>query len=495
MTMNDPHNVPQPSEDLTRTLARLDDDLTSAQSRLFEWLAIPSISTDPAYAPQCADAAAWAAGQLNDIGFDASVRPTGGQPMVVGHYTPRNGAANGPHVLFYGHYDVQPADPLELWSQPPFEPVLAAPDGTSLPDDALNDPAHRETAIMVARGASDDKGQVMTFIEACRAWMATAGDLPVRVTVLLEGEEECGSPSVAPFLAENATELTADIALVCDTGQPGPDQPAVTTMLRGLADVEIVLTGPDRDLHSGMYGGPALNPIRELARLLAKLHNDDGRVTVPGFYDGVADVPEAQLAQWASIGDERAFLGGVGLTTPVGEAGRSVREQIWSRPTVEPNGIIGGYTGVGTKTVIPSQASAKLSFRLVPGQDPKAIVEAFKQYMRDQLSPDCKIDFISRGAAPAISFDTTAPMMQSAAAALGQEWQCDPVFMGCGGSIPIVHDFKRRLGMDTLLIGFGLDSDRIHSPNEKYNVKSFHKGMRSWARILEALAGSGDART
>ena len=398
--------------------------------------------------------------------------------MVVGHW--QHPSSSAPHVLFYGHYDVQPVDPLDLWHEPPFEPRLA--------EDAVHG------TVIVARGASDDKGQVMTFLEACRAWQRIDGALPLSVSVLLEGEEESGSPSLAPFLAEHGAELKADLALVCDTAQWSRERPAITTSLRGLVHAEIVVTGPNRDLHSGAYGGPTINPIRALANVLARLHDERGRVTVPGFYDGIVDPTPEQTAQWRALNfDEAAFLGAIGVVHNAGEQGFSTLEQIWSRPTAEINGVIGGYTGPGTKTVIPSQASAKLTFRLVAGQEPAKVLINFQAFVRENLTPDCTVAFKNMGGNGAFSVDTGSPAMRRAAGALAAEWGVEPIMMGAGGSIPIVKAFKDTLGMDTILAGFGLSDDRIHSPNEKYNLTSFEKGARSWARILAALGEQSPA--
>ena len=454
---------------LDAVLHRIDQNLPQALDRLMVLLRVPSISTDPAFKTDCARAADILVADLQGLGFAASARPTQGHPMVVAH-----AGDTGPHLLFYGHYDVQPVDPLTLWDRPPFEPELQdTPKGQ----------------VIRGRGTSDDKGQLMTFIEACRAWQAVRGTLPCRLTIFLEGEEESGSPSLIPFLRDNAAELTADIALICDTGLFDRDTPAITTMLRGLLGEEITITGPRMDLHSGMYGGAAINPIRVLSRIIAALHDDTGRITVPGFYDGVTELSNAQRAQWADLGfDPAAFLGDVGLSVPAGEQGRSVLEMIWSRPTCEVNGITGGYTGNGFKTVLPAQARAKISFRLVGQQDPDKIRESFRAMVRSLLPADCSVDFHGHGNGPASVMATTNPAFEKARAALSDEWPRPAAFVGSGGSIPIAGYFKTILNMDSMLVGFALDDDLIHSPNEKYDVRSFHKGIRSWARILDRLA-------
>ncbi len=452
-------------------LARIDTNQPGAQTRLFEILAIPSISTDPSYAPECERAADWLAAQLNGLGFTASVRPTAGRPMVVGHI--KAARREAPHVLFYGHYDVQPVDPLSLWHTDPFKPELQiGPNG----------------ARIVGRGASDDKGQLMTFVEACRAFKETGG-LPCDVTVLFEGEEETGSPSLPAFIATHGDELRADLALVCDTGMWDAATPSITTMLRGLVLEEIVIKGADRDLHSGAYGGAAVNPIHVVSRIIADLHDINGRVALPGFYDGVDELPEDIADQWRALPfDADAFLRDIGLSVPVGEADRSVLEKIWSRPTCDVNGILGGYTGSGSKTVLPAQASAKVSFRLVGRQDPAKVADAFRAFVRARLPRDCKVEFLSHGASPALQLAFSSEALTRARRALHAEWGKDPVMSGAGGSIPIVGVFKKDLRMDALMIGFALDDDRVHSPNEKYELTSFHKGARSWARVLDALA-------
>ncbi|MBP1805953.1 M20/M25/M40 family metallo-hydrolase [Rubellimicrobium aerolatum] len=454
---------------LDPVLARIDADLPQATNRLLALLRIPSISTDRAYAPDCEAAADWLVQDLADMGFRAAKHPTPGRPMVVG-----SGGEGDRHLLFYGHYDVQPVDPLNLWRSPPFEPAVEeTPAGP----------------VIRGRGAADDKGQLMTFVEACRAWIAVHGKLPARVTMFFEGEEESGSPSLIPFMESNRDLLRADVALICDTGLFDRDTPAITTMLRGLLGEEVTITGPRMDLHSGMYGGAAINPIRVLSRIIAGLHDEAGRVTVPGFYEGVEELPPDLRAQWESLGfDAEAFLGDVGLSVPAGEQGRSVLESIWARPTAEVNGISGGYAGDGFKTVLPSRATAKISFRLVGRQDPLKIRESFRAMVRAQVPADCTVEFHDHGASPASVMDTSSPAFEAARAALTDEWPRPAAFTGSGGSIPVAGYFKAILGMDSMLIGFGNDDDLIHSPNEKYDVRSFHKGIRSWARILAALS-------
>jgi acetylornithine deacetylase/succinyl-diaminopimelate desuccinylase-like protein len=463
--------MPVSKADLDKALAYAEAHMDQSLDRLKQLIAIKSISTDPAYADECRRAADWIVAELKSEGFDAAARPTPGHPVVVAH-APK---VAGPKAVFYAHYDVQPVDPLNLWSTDPFTLTeVRQPNGE---------------VHLVGRGTSDDKGQLLTFTEACRALRATMGGLPINVTLCLEGEEESASKNLPPFLASVKDELSADIALVCDTDLLDPQTPSITTMLRGLVGEEIVITAADKDLHSGMYGNAARNPNQVLAEIIASLRQPDGSVGIEGFYDDVKEVDATTMASWKTLGfDGAAFLRDVGLSIPAGEQSRSVLEQTWSRPTCEINGMIGGYTGDGFKTVIPSKASAKISFRLVADMDPDKIRAAFRAHVRARVPTDCSVEFIEHGGSRAISVPTTGKYLQQARAALADEWGRQAALRASGGSIPVAGDFQRILGLDTLLIGYANADDRIHSPNEKYNLRSYEKGIRSWIRILAAFA-------
>lgn len=457
-------------------LTHADAQLDQSRERLFALLRIPSISAQPAHAADCRRAAEWLREQLGSLGFEVGLRDTAGHPVVLGHLA---GSADyrGPHILFYGHYDVQPVDPVKLWKTPPFEPQLVSgPHGPRF----------------VARGAVDDKGQSMMFVEALRAWKAVTSAIPARITVLLEGEEEIGSRNLEPFLKAHAAELRTDMALVSDTGMWDIDTPAITTRLRGMAYTQVCVKAANRDLHSGLYGGSALNPINALCRALGDLHDSQGRIQLPSFYDGVKEPTNAQAAQWDSLGfDEAGFLGDIGLKHPVGERGRSALQRLWIRPTADINGIWGGYTGDGSKTVIPSEAFAKVSFRLVPSQKPEAVVESFRRFLAERLPQDAVVTVDTFSGAPGIEIPTDLPWMRAAQAALTDEYGKPPVLMGSGGSIPVVSSFKNVLGIDALLMGFGLNDDQVHSPNEKFEQRCFHHGIRSHIRLLGKLSELG----
>lgn len=453
---------------LTQVLEKIDATQDDAMARLFELLRIPSISTAPERAGDVQRAADWILADLESLGATVTKHETPLHPMITG--TVGSGA---PHLLFYGHYDVQPVDPLELWHRDPFDPAL---------EDTPNGPVIR------GRGTNDDKGQAMTFLEACRAWIAVNGALPCKISFIFEGEEEIGSPSLVPFLEANKDLIKADVALICDTSRYDRDTPAITTMLRGLMGDEFTVKAANRDLHSGSFGGPSANPLRVISQILASLHDAEGRVTLPGFYDGVAELDPEISAQWEGLGfDGTAFLNSVDLSLPAGESGRSVLEMIWSRPTLEINGVWGGYNEPGFKTVLPAEAHAKISCRLVGTQDAHKIRAALRARIEDMLPADCSVEFKSHGSGAASVMATDSPIFEKARQALSDEWPKPAAFIGAGGSIPIAGHFKDILGMDSMLIGFGMEDDALHSPNEKYDVMSFHKGIRSWARILDAV--------
>ena len=454
---------------ISKVLTQIDEDFSQSTDRLFELLRIESISTDSNYDAECEKAADWLVSELSDIGLEASKRATLGHPMVIAH-------SDGPgsKIMFYGHYDVQPVDPLDLWDNPPFEPAIEETNNGK---------------VIRARGAADDKGQLMTFVEACRAWIKVSGKLPVKTSIFFEGEEESGSPSLVPFMEANTEELKSDIALICDTGLFGEETPGIVTMLRGLVKIEVEITGPSRDLHSGMYGGISINPIRVLTKILAGLHDEDGKITLSVFYEGVPELPQNISDQWDNLSfDHLNFLNEVDLAKPAGEVNRTPLEMIWSRPSCDVNGIYGGYQGEGFKTVLPSKAAAKISFRLVGDQDPKQILKSLKQYIVSCLPPDCSVKYTEETPSKATQMSTSNEAFEKARQALSDEWPKEATFVGCGGSIPIAGHFKDILNTDSMLIGFGKDDDKIHSPNEKYDLSSFHKGIRSWARILDKLS-------
>lgn len=459
-------------------LQQVDRGFEESVERLRALLSIPSVSTNPAYAGDVRRAAEWLLGELTALGFDASLRETAGHPAIIAHHPGPAGAggddAKVPHILYYGHYDVQPPEPLELWTSPPFEPTIVEAE---------------HGRRVVARGAVDDKGQVMTFLEAFRAWHAVHGTLPVRVTVLLEGEEETGSPNLLPLLKANAAELKADVCVITDTNSWNIDTPAITTRLRGLLYVEATLHGPSHDLHSGLFGGAVLNPINALTRILGELHDGEGRVRVPGFYDDVAEPSDEEKAMWRDLGfDEAAFLAGVGLKTPTGEAGRGALERLWSRPTCDINGIWGGYTGEGAKTVIASKASVKLSFRLVPNQDPDTIYAGVKRFLEERTPPDARWEIRHYGKSAGVEVPADSPFLRATMAGLGDVYEKKPVLIGTGGSIPVGGYIRSALGFDSIFVGFGLDDDRIHSPNEKFELKCLHNGIRAHAAMLARFA-------
>ncbi|MDX1608899.1 MAG: dipeptidase [Halofilum sp. (in: g-proteobacteria)] len=457
---------------LDPVLARIDRDFDAGVERWSQLLRIPSISTDPAHGDDMRRAAQWLLDTLGEIGFEGGIRETDGHPAVLMQHPGPGGDA--PHLLYYGHYDVQPPDPLEEWDADPFEPTL------------VDGPHGRR---MVARGAVDDKGQLMMWVEALRAWHAEHGGLPVRATVLIEGEEEVGSRNLRPFLERWRDQLDADVCVVSDTTMWDIDTPAVTYTLRGLLYAEITCRGPGRDLHSGFYGGVAANPINALARVLASLQDADGRIRVEGFYDDVIEPGADELAAWRGLNlDTGRFLGAAGIDQPGGgEGDRSLLERVWSRPTCDVNGILGGFTGAGAKTVIPTHAAAKVSFRLVPEQDPERLAAALQRHVEQVTPAGCRCEVEIHSAAPAYRVAPESPWLQAAMAAMGTVYGRAAVPIGCGGSIPIAAWIRELLGIDTLLMGFSLEDDGMHSPNEKFELVCFERGIKSHAALLEQV--------
>ncbi len=454
--------------------------------RLMEWLRIPSVSTDPAFKSDVRRAAEWCAAQLREVGLKAELRETGtkdkpGHPVVWATHDGPPGYA-GPHVLFYGHYDVQPPDPLNEWESPPFEPVVRPAVGG--PDQ----PGER----IVARGAVDDKGQVATFLEALRAWKEVGGAIPVRLTVLIEGEEECGSRNLYAFVDAHLNELKhCHICVVSDTGMLRRGRPAITYGLRGLAYFEVVLHGPNRDLHSGLWGGRCPNPANELVKVLAQLWDKDRRVTLPGFYDKALQPTAVERTAWKSLPiDQRAALHEIGLSPDgdVGEAGWTATEREWARPTAEINGLFGGYQGPGAKTVIPARAGAKLSFRLVANQDPSDVKKSLRSWLDSRIPPGCRWEVTDLSGGFPGNVSTESPFLAAASRALEKAGGTKPDLIKSGGSIPVVGMLKSKAGLDTLLIGFGLEDDRVHSPNEKFEISCYRLGMAAHVRILDELA-------
>jgi acetylornithine deacetylase/succinyl-diaminopimelate desuccinylase-like protein len=382
------------------------------------------------------------------------------------------GEPGKPTALIYGHYDVQPADPLELWKTPPFEPV-------------------ERDGKLYARGACDDKGQVYMHLSAIEAHLAVNKKLPLNLKLVIEGEEEAGSESLEGFLRTRRKELDADVILVSDTSMLSPDQPALTYALRGILYTQIEVVGPARDLHSGEFGGAVMNPANALAGILAGLKDADGRITVPGFYDAVIDLSPAEREAHAGLPfDEKAFLGETGAPMPWGEKGRSTLERIWSRPTLDVNGMWSGYTGEGSKTVLPSFAAAKVSMRLVPDQDPKALFKKFEAHVKALAPPAVKV--VVKDLHSALPWITSPehPMLQAAVRALARSWTKKPALIREGGSIPVMATLQKTHGLPCILMGFGLHDDQVHAPNEKFSLSSFHGGTKSCAYLYEELARS-----
>jgi acetylornithine deacetylase/succinyl-diaminopimelate desuccinylase-like protein len=435
---------------------------------LEEFLSIPSVSTQAKHQPDVDRAATWLRDKLLAAGLSkAAVMPTSGHPIVYGEWM--NARPDAPVVLIYGHYDVQPPDPLDLWDTPPFEPTVVGDD-------------------IFARGASDDKGQLYAHVKALEAFSETRGGPPVNVKYLFEGEEECGSPSLEPFVHQHQDLLTADVAVISDTGILDKETPSMVYGLRGLAYVEVEVTGPDHDLHSGLYGGAVHNPINALCAMIAKLHDEDGRIAIPGFYDNVLELSDQERAELSAVPFARStWLEEAGVRTGWGEPDYSIIERTTARPTLDVNGIWGGYIEPGSKTVLPSKAFAKISMRLVPDQDPTRIASLIREHL-STIAPqavDVEVRVLG-GGEPAI-VDRHSPAMRAASRAYALAFGKEPVLVRRGGSIPVVATFQKLLGMETVLMGFGLPDDRLHSPNERFHLPNFYRGIETIIHFMEFL--------
>ena len=465
--------MPSTSTETLPTNKFVERNKTRLLDELKEFLRIPSVSTLPEHKQDVQRAAEFVGNALRKAGMEnVEVIPTDRHPLVYADWLHAPGK---PTVLCYGHYDVQPADPLELWLTPPFEPTVR--DGN-----------------LYARGSADDKGQMYMHIKAVEALRAVNGTLPLNLKFLIEGEEEIGGVSVAKYVEENTEKLKADIALVSDTNMYAPGLPTLDVGLRGLVYMEVEATGPSRDLHSGMYGGAAPNAVFGLIELLAKAKNSDGQIQIPGIYDDIVPPTAEERVSWASLPfSEAEFLKTeVGSTELTGEQKYSVFERTWARPTFEVHGIGGGFTGTGSKTVIPAKAVAKISIRLVPKQIPAKVIAAFEEFVRQNTPKGIQIQVRVLGAGPGLMVDTGHPAIQVAAKAFSDIFNKPTVFTRSGGSIPIVGDFATHLGIPTILMGFGLPDDGLHSPNEKYNIDNYYKGIMTIAHFFEQY-GNEDA--
>ena len=444
------------------------------ENELCDWLKMASVSTDSAFEKDVRSAADWLKNRMDSIGITTEIIETSGHPIVYGETPKIDGA---PTVLVYGHYGVQPPDPLDEWDSPPFEPVI-------------------KDRKVFARGATDDKGQMITHVFSLEAWKETMGDLPIQVKFLIEGEEECGSAGLYEFLAGKydkdvpvKDKISADIAVISDTSQYGPDMPAITYGLKGICYFELRLQGPNQDLHSGAFGGSVTNPANALAKMLSAIINDKGQIQIPGHYDDVVDVSDREREQFASLNfDDDAYMKQLGIEGMTGEEGYSTLERRWARPTFDINGLWSGYQGEGAKTVLPAEAGAKFSFRLVPNQDPKKVGENLRKMLEEICPPGIKMELKDMHGAPGFVLPLESPFMEAAASAIEKGFGKKPVFIRSGGSIPVVNAFTKMLGIDTLLLGWGQDDDNPHSPNEKFSLEDFHKGIRSSAYLWSEIA-------
>ncbi len=447
---------------MTDLTAYFDAHAERARAELFDFLRIPSVSARSEHDADTRRAAEWVRASLESAGLQASVHETAGHPIVLGEW---RGAAGAPTLLVYGHYDVQPAEPLELWDSPAFEPAVR--DGR-----------------IYARGSVDDKGQLFLHVKALEAHLAATGALPVNVIVLAEGEEEVGSEHLAEFIRAHADRLACDAVVISDSTMFAPGIPSILSSLRGLAYFQLDVQGPSGDLHSGMYGGAVVNPAMALARILATFHDADGRIAIPGFYDAVRAWPASVREQMRGLPfDEGEFRAGVGAPALGGEPGYSVLERLWTRPTCEVNGLLSGYTGEGAKTVLPATAMAKVSCRLVPDQDPEEIARLVQAHVERVAPAGVTVAVRHLHGGRPWRADLEGPLFDAAKRALAAEFGREPVVTGEGGSIPVVGDFAEILGAPVLLVGFGLPGENAHAPNEWISVENFEKGMRAMARL------------
>jgi len=445
-----------------------DENFDRFTDELDELLRIPSVSTDSAFAEHVQEAAEWLADHFDAAGVEhTEVVETDGHPIV---YAEHHAADDKPTVLVYGHYDVQPPDPLEEWDSDPFEPT-------------------RRNGTIYARGACDDKGQMFMHPKAAEAYLQAEGELPVNLKFVIEGEEETGSVHLAPFIENNAHKLAADVVLISDTAMFAPGVPSITYGLRGLAYAEVTVQGPNRDLHSGIYGGAVDNPIHALSDILSNLKDDNGRVAIPGFYEKVRDLTDEERKTYSRLPfDAKRWKEEIGIASTQTEAGYTILECLSGRPTLDVNGIWGGYTGEGAKTVLPAKAHAKISMRLVPNQRAEDVYRKMEDYLKARVPESMSLTFRRLHGGKPVLVDTESPAMQSAKAAMGEVMGKEPVFVRNGGSIPIVADFKDILGLDSVLMGFGLDSDAIHSPNEHFALDRFQQGIESIIRFHDHYA-------
>ncbi len=434
---------------------------------LFKFLSFPSVSAKSEHKKDVAACARWLSDHLKGIGFKSRVMPTGGHPVVYAEYKANKKA---PTVLYYGHYDVQPPEPLELWKSPPFKPEI-------------------RSGYIYSRGACDDKGQVFAQIKGLEAVLKSTGLLPINVRMLIEGEEETASGNLPVFIRKNKKMLAADIAVVSDTAQFSKKLPAVTFGLRGIASVELFVYGPNRDVHSGGFGGAIANPVNVLCAMVGQLHDRNGKITIPGFYGNVKPLSKWEKQQFKKLPySEAAYKKSLGVSALQGEKGFTTFERTWARPTLDVNGITGGYQGEGGKTIIPSMASCKITMRLVPNMDPKDICNKIERYLKKIAPKSVRVKVDKHGGARAVVVPTDGPWLEAAGRAIKTGFGKAPVFMREGGSIPVVADFKSILGQDTLLIGFGQSDDNIHSPNERFRVVDFERGCRTAATLPVELA-------